>query len=106
MGSRSYTFPRTRGHLPDSWACETPHAAHSEASQPDEQSVSCPPATPRGTVEVPHKQDGRCKLCSRDPLRWEGVTIVDSSPVNMDRMSSRYSALLQELGLQAYRPKR
>lgn len=70
VGSRSYTFPRTRGHLPDSWACETPHAAHSEASQPDEQSVTCPPATPRGTVEVPHKQNGRCKLC------WAGPGLV------------------------------
>lgn len=35
-------------------------------------------------------------LFARFPLRWEGATMVDSSPINMDRMSSGYSALLQE----------
>lgn len=45
-------------------------------------------------------------LFARFPLRWEGATMVDSSPINMDRMSSPYSVVLQEgLGLQALGPK-
>ena len=78
MGSRSYTFPRTRGHLPDSWACEAPHAAHSEASQPGEQSVSC---LLGGRREEPTKYHDNRTAGANFVRRTRAQSNVERSPV-------------------------